>query len=197
MVLPPYLEGPTHDDGILKFYEVIDGAVGRVDIVGYNIPQATGIELSPALFERLTQLPRFNYIKDSAGDLCKQQALLATGGKVLNGADPTAPFAFMAGACGTIWGGANYMPREAVKLFDLVQARDYDAALALWALMFPSIHYIWLNDYIPAVKAACRLMGYDGGTVRPPVCEIGPEAQAALAEALAPLKGEEGVRAAE
>ncbi|TIT55594.1 MAG: dihydrodipicolinate synthase family protein, partial [Mesorhizobium sp.] len=35
MILPPYLEGPSDEDGIFNFYKEIDAAVG-VDIVGYN-----------------------------------------------------------------------------------------------------------------------------------------------------------------
>jgi len=193
MVLPPYLEGPTHDDGIFAFYEHVNRSVS-IDIIGYNIPQATGIELSPTLFKRLNELDHFNYIKDSAGDFAKQQALLATGGKILNGADPTAPYSFMAGCIGTIWGCANFFPREAVQLYDLVKAKKYDEATALWARMFPSVAYCWFNDYMPAVKAACRQMGFDGGTVRAPVCEIGQEAETRLCAALEPLKGEANLR---
>ncbi len=191
MVLPPFFEGPTHDDGIVAFYEHVNDAVS-IDIIGYNIPQSTGIELSPKLFQRLGELEHFNYIKDSSGDFAKQQALLATGGKILNGNDTTAPYSMMAGCVGTIWGAANFFPREAVRLYDLVQAKKFDEAIALWSRMFPSVAYCWFNDYIPAVKAACRQMGFDGGTVRAPVCEIGPEEEAKLATALAPLKGEAG-----
>ena len=189
MVLPPFLEGPTHDDGIVAFNQRINDAVS-VDIVGYNIPQSTGIELTPELFKRLNELEHFNYIKDSSGDLAKQQALLATGGKVLNGADLNTPFSLIAGCPGVIWGAANFCPREAVQLFDLVQKKRFDAAMALWRRMFPSVAYCWFNDYNPAVKAACRQMGYDGGTVRAPVCALGPEGEAELAAALAPLKGD-------
>ena len=191
MVLPPFFEGPTHDDGIFAFYEHVNDAVS-IDIIGYNSPPSTGFELSPELFQRLGELEHFNYINDSSGDFAKQQALLATGGKILNGTDTTVPYSFMAGCVGAIWGAANYFPREAVRLNDLVLAKKYDEALALWSRMFPSVAYCWFNDYIPAVKAACRQMGFDGGTVRAPVCEIGPAEEAKLAAALAPLKGEAG-----
>ena len=187
MILPPFFEGPKHDDGIFRFYEAIDKAVS-VDIIGYNIPGATGIELKPDLYKRLMQLKNFNFIKDSSGDLCKQQALLACGGQILNGADPNAPFSFMLGTAGTIWGCANIFPREAVQLFELIEAGKHAEGLKLWARMFPIVNYCWQNDYIPAVKAACRQMGFDGGTVRAPVCEVGPEAEAEIAKALAPLK---------
>jgi 4-hydroxy-tetrahydrodipicolinate synthase len=106
MILPPYLEGPTDDDGILEFYKEIDAAVG-IDIVGYNIPQATGISVSVALFDRLSGLKNFNYIKDSAGDLTTHQEFLRARGSVLNGCDTTTIYALMAGARGAIWGGAN------------------------------------------------------------------------------------------
>ena len=187
MILPPFFEGPRHDDGIFRFYEAIDKAVS-VDIIGYNIPAATGIELTPALYTRLNELPNFNYIKDSSGDIGKQQALMSCGGKILNGADPIAPFSFMLGTAGTIWGGAGIFPRHAVQLFELIEAGKYKEGLALWQKMIPIINFLWQGDYIPAAKAAARMMGYDGGHVRFPVCEVGPKVEAEMAPLLALLK---------
>ncbi len=61
MILPPYLEGPEDDDGLFDFYHSID-AVIDTDIIGYHIPQTTGIGISIDLFKRLNELPHFNYI---------------------------------------------------------------------------------------------------------------------------------------
>ena len=58
MILPPYLEGPEDDGGLFAFYEAIDAAV-ETDIIGYNIPQTTGIGISVDLFKRLNQLEHF------------------------------------------------------------------------------------------------------------------------------------------
>jgi len=186
MILPPYLEGPEDDDGLFEFYRQIDTAVD-VDIIGYNIPQTTGIGISVELFKRLNQLDHFNYIKDSAGDLTTHQEYLATGYKVLNGCDPTTLFALIAGAEGCIWGGANYMPRECVRLYQLVASGDYAAAMALWARMIPSLLYIWRGYYIPKVKAASRLRGFDGGAVRAPLRNLDSAAEDELANYLKPL----------
>lgn len=175
MILPPYLEGPEDDDGLFEFYRSID-AVAEVDIIGYNIPQTTGVGISVDLFKRLNQLEHFNYIKDSAGDLTRHQEYLATGYKVLNGCDPNTVFAFIAGAQGCIWGGANYMPCESVQLYDLVTSGDHAGAMALWQRMIPSLLYIWRSQYIPKVKAACRLRGFDGGGVRAPLQNLNEEA---------------------
>jgi len=186
MILPPYLEGPEDDSGLFEFYRTIDAAVGT-DIIGYNIPQTTGIGISVDLFKRLNELTNFNYIKDSAGDLTTHQAYLQTGCKVLNGADPTTVFALIAGAVGTIWGGANYMPKEAVRLYELVSTGDVSGAMALWAKMIPSLLYIWSGNYIAKVKTAARLRGYDGGAVRAPLTPLSAEEEKTLISALEPL----------
>lgn len=186
MILPPYLEGPTDDDGILEFYKEIDAAVG-IDIVGYNIPQATGISVSVALFDRLSGLKNFNYIKDSAGDLTTHQEFLRARGSVLNGCDTTTIYALMAGARGAIWGGANYMPHEAVRLYDLVVDRQYGQALELWGRMLPSLLFIWRTHYTPSVVMASHLRGYGTGNVRKPLKKLTQEQETALRVSMKPL----------
>ncbi len=186
MVLPPYLEGPTDDDGLFEFYRQLDSQVG-IDIVGYNIPQATGIAVSISLYLRLNELEHFNYIKDSAGDLTTHQQYLQAGGKVLNGCDTTTVFALVSGAVGAIWGGANYMPREAVKLYNHVMAEEYRKALDLWNRMLPSLLHIWTNDYIPCVLAASHARGFGTGNLRRPVRPLSGRAQYEVVKTLAPL----------
>jgi 4-hydroxy-tetrahydrodipicolinate synthase len=186
MVLPPYLEGPNDDDGIFEFYKHVDAAVA-IDIIGYNIPQATGISVSPALFARLSELRNFKYIKDSAGDLTTHQEFLRTKGFVLNGCDTTTVYALMAGARGAIWGGANYMPHEAVKLYDLVVDKQYGEALELWNRMLPSLLFIWRAPYTPSVVRASQLRGFGTGNVRKPLRKLTQEQDRALRASLEPL----------
>lgn len=186
MILPPYLEGPADDDGMFEFYRELDAGIG-IDIVGYNIPQATGIAVSPDLYVRLKELPNFNYIKDSAGDLTTHQCYLQAGGKVLNGCDTTTVYALMAGATGVIWGGANYMPHEAVALYNFVASGEHAQALALWQKMLPSLLHIWTHDYIPAVLAAAHHRGYGTGNLRRPVRGLNEADTAAMIATLSPL----------
>jgi 4-hydroxy-tetrahydrodipicolinate synthase len=187
MILPPYFEGPEDDDGLFAFYEAIDAAV-ETDIIGYNIPQSTGIGVSVDLFKRLNQLEHFNYIKDSAGDLIRHQEYLATGYMVLNGCDPNTVFSFIAGAQGCIWGGANYMPREAVRLYELVASKEIDGAMELWSRMIPSLLYLWRGNYVSKVKVASRLCGFDGGGVRAPLQNLSDDETRELEDCLKPLR---------
>lgn len=186
MILPPYLEGPTDDDGLFAFYEDVDAAVG-IDIIGYNIPQATGITVSTDLLTRLSKLKNFNYIKDSAGNFTVHQEYLGTPVSVLNGCDTTAIYALMAGAKGVIWGGANYMPHETVKLYEFVAAKQYAEALELWSRMLPSLLLIWRSHYIPSVLRASQLRGYGTGNPRKPLLKLTTEQDFALQHSLSPL----------
>jgi len=186
MILPPYLEGPEDDDGLLAFYDVIDAAIDT-DIIGYNIPQVTGIGISLNLFKRLNQLEHFNYIKDSAGDLTIHQEYLATGYGVLNGCDPNTIFSFIAGAKGCVWGGANYMPHESVRLFERVASGDIAGAMELWSRMIPSLLCLWRGNYVAKVKVAARLRGFDGGSVRAPLQELSVDEVRELEACLEPL----------
>lgn len=186
MVLPPYFEGPTDDDGLFGFYAELDAAV-HIDIVGYNIPQSTGISVSVPLLERLAGLRNFNYIKDSGGDMTIHQRYLRTGFKVLNGADPTAVYAFMAGAVGAIWGAANFMPHECVELWRLVQQKRHDQALDLWQKMLPSLIIIWNDRYVSTVLRAAQLRGFGTGRVRKPLRGLNATEEETLRAALASL----------
>lgn len=186
MVLPPYLEGPSDDDGLFDFYAELDRSV-QIDIIGYNIPQATGISVSVSLLKRLAELGNFKYIKDSGGDLSTHQEYLQTGFQVLNGADTTAVYAFMAGAVGAIWGAANFMPREAVALYNLVQEKKYAEGLALWQKMLPALLLIWKENYIPTVIKAAQLRGYGTGFVRKPLRALNAAQETELRAALALL----------
>jgi len=195
MILPPYLEGPSDDDGLFEFYKDIDAAVD-IDIIGYNIPQSTGISVSPSLLKRLTQLENFNYIKDSAGDLTTHQEYLAVNrAAVLNGCDTTTLYSLLAGTQGVIWGGANYMPHEAVKLYELVASKQYGQAMELWQRMLPSLLFIWRAPYNPSVARAAQLRGYGTGNVRKPLRALTKDQEKTLQEALQPLLSNEGASA--
>ena len=183
MILPPYFEGPTMD-GVMWHYEAVARAI-KTPIVVYNIPQNTNRDVTPDLFAKLLEIDNIQYIKDSTGDFTRIQQLIATGGKVLNGGDTLAYAALVAGCPGVIWGGANAMPKEAVRLFDLVAKGDLNGAATVWKSMLPAQIFYWTHDYNSSVKAATNLLGGDVGICRKPAL---PLSDADLAELKSALK---------
>jgi len=185
MVLPPFFEGPTDDQGIYDFYAAVSDA--GVPIIGYNVPQAVGVEVTPSLFRRLSDIPHFVAVKDSSGDLAAQASLVRTGLPTLNGADPLVPYALFAGAAGLIWGGANMAPKTCVALVNAAAEGQWEQVRLIWDALAPVMSLIWQGDYVQSVYAGADLMGYGAGHPRRPLSRLADDKVDCLREALAPL----------
>lgn len=189
MVLPPFFEGPTDDDGVFAFYAA--AAEGGLPIIGYNVPQAVGAGISPALLERLCEIPNFCTAKDSSGDLAAQSDLIRTGRPVMNGADPLMPYALFAGALGLIWGGANFAPRTSVALVKAAKERRWDEVREIWRVLEPAMNLIWRGDYVQSVYAAAEITGHGAGKPRRPLRALGDDKLRTLKTALGDLAARE------
>jgi 4-hydroxy-tetrahydrodipicolinate synthase len=186
MVLPPYFEGPTLD-GVMVHYERVAKAAGTTPIVVYNIPQSSNRDITPAIMTKLMQHDNIRHIKDSTGNLPRIQELIALGAKVFNGGDPITFEALVGGCIGCIWGAGNAMPREAVRLFELVRNKQLVEAAALWKRLLPSQLFFWSHDYNPSIKAATNLRGGKVGNCRMPLQPLGPDDMRDLKRALAAI----------
>ncbi|MFJ4052676.1 dihydrodipicolinate synthase family protein [Pseudomonas sp. NPDC089743] len=185
MVLPPFFEGPTDDQGIIDFYATVSEA--GLPVIGYNVPQVVGVKVTPSLFQQLSQIPNFVSVKDSSGDLTDQAALVRTGLPTLNGADPLTPFALFAGAAGLIWGGANMAPKACVDLANAAALKQWENVRAIWQSLAPVMSLIWQGDYVQSVYAGAEIMGYGAGNPRRPLARLAAEKLGPLRDALAPL----------
>ena len=64
LILPPYFEGPDNE-GVYFHFEKIAEAI-KIPIMIYNIPVHSGIDITPALFERLMEIvPATNSVRHS------------------------------------------------------------------------------------------------------------------------------------
>lgn len=191
MVLPPFFEGPTADDDILRFYE--DAGEGGLPVIGYNVPQAVGAEISGDLLCRLANVPNFLTVKDSSGDLAGQAELIRTGIPVMSGADPLMLFSVFAGTAGVIWGGANFAPRSCLAMLRAAEIGEWDRARQVWRALEPAMSLIWRGDYVQSVYAAADMAGFGAGTPRRPLsglCELRRQALAPVIASLARFEAE-------
>ncbi|MFL2806592.1 MAG: dihydrodipicolinate synthase family protein [Paracoccaceae bacterium] len=188
MIMPPYLE-PPNERGVMYHYTAVAKAVS-IPIVMYNVP-AQAAPLTEDLYRKLIAVENLDYVKDSSGDIAGIQKLIAIGGKVLNGADPYAPYSLMAGSVGMIWGAANFMPNECVKLYNLIDQGKLNEAMELWDCMKAICLWLWSNrhdvDYLTGVKAATRLTGRDMGGARKPLPPVPSAARHDIRLALSKL----------
>lgn len=185
LVLPPYFEGPV-PDGVYHHYARISEKI-KTPIMTYNVPVHSGFDITPEFFKRLSEIDNVRYIKDTSGDFVRIQELLLSGANVFNGSDPFAFPALVAGVSGCFWGAVNAMPREAVQLYELVQAGEWVKAGLLWKRMLPANLFFWSHPYNPSVKAATNIVTGSVGICRKPVMPLDAADTAALNLALEPL----------
>ncbi|MCY3769336.1 MAG: dihydrodipicolinate synthase family protein [Gammaproteobacteria bacterium] len=181
LVLPPYFEGPTLE-GTFEHYEKVARAV-NTEIMAYNIPVHSGIDLEPDFVRRLMAIDNINYLKDSTGDFIRIQQLTRAGIHVFNGADPLMLHGLMVNAAGCFWGTSNAIPKEAVRLYEWAREGQWDKAMALWHRIYPVNDFVWNHPFNPGVKALCRLLGHDLGECRRPVQPLADEELLRLREA--------------
>lgn len=191
MVLPPFFEGPSDDEGIIDFYTQVASA--GLPVIGYNVPQAVGVEITPSLMKALLAIPGFCSVKDSSGDLAKQAALIRTGLPVMNGADSLVAYALYAGCSGLIWGGANFAPRTCLSLVAAATERDWEKVRLVWSSLEPVMSLIWQGNYVESVYAAAKMTGYDAGTPRRPLRALGSGQAETLRAALGDLIEREAI----
>ncbi len=186
MVLPPYYGTYTPEE-VYAHYAAVAEAV-TLPIICYCLPGISVDVMTPEFIGRLSQIDNINYVKDSTGILARiRQIRTACADRisVFVGGDAIAYDGLVAGAVGSIWGAANFMPRQAVELFDLVCGkRDLIKAAELWEKIFPVCSFLENNRYAASVKAALALVDLDMGPARRPALPLDPAQRADLAERL-------------
>jgi 4-hydroxy-tetrahydrodipicolinate synthase len=129
----PYYNRPSQA-GLIEHFGAIAGATDR-DVLIYNIPYRTAVNLSNDSLIQLAAVPNIVGVKDSSGSIAQSLDLLATrpeGFSVLTGEDPLFFTSLCNGASGGILAAAHIAPNRYVRIAELLQADELDAARALW-----------------------------------------------------------------
>jgi 4-hydroxy-tetrahydrodipicolinate synthase len=169
MVVPPFYDAPRWPE-LLAHYGAVADAIS-IPIVYYNLPGATGVELTA---EQLRTLP-ISALKDTGGDAVAATELIQTDGPtLLNGYDTLTFAALAAGVEAVVWGAASILPEPCVELHRLlIDDIDLPAARELWARLWPLCRFLEAHSYPAAVKAGCELAGHTTGPVRAPLLALG------------------------
>lgn len=193
LLAAPYYSLPTADELVAHFRAVSD-SIG-IPIMLYNYPGRTGVDMTPELIERLAELDRVQYVKESSGDVTRVSEIIRRCGDkitVFCGCDTVALESLVLGAAGWVGGVVNVLPRAHVELYHLAAAnKDLLAARQLYYKLLPTLALMEGGGrYTQYVKAGCELTGHPVGPPRRPLLPPGPEELARLGEVLAPFREE-------
>ncbi|MFC9362581.1 dihydrodipicolinate synthase family protein [Rhodococcus sp. NPDC057014] len=177
MIVPPFYDTPSWDE-LLTHYSAVSDAVD-IDIMYYNLPSATGVDLAPAQFAELARKTRVTSYKDTGGDAAKFASVLnhhAADITALNGWDTLSFAGLAAGAKASVWGTASVIPQLCADFYDALAVRgDLVAARELWTKIFPICEFLESHNYACAIKTGLELVGQDAGPTRRPVLPLAPE----------------------
>jgi dihydrodipicolinate synthase/N-acetylneuraminate lyase len=186
MIVPPYYD-PLRLHELHAHLAAVGEAID-IPIVYYNVPGATGIRLSPAELAGLSDIKNVDYIKDTSGDFSSVTAMLvkyADRITTFNGWDTLTFGALATGAKGSVWGMANLLPEQAVRLYEALAVKgDLAEGRRLWAGLWPVNDLLESHNYVAAIKGGLEEIGESAGPTRAPIRPVTAEARAELGAAL-------------
>lgn len=189
MLVTPYYEPMTLDETVAYLDAVADAVTA--DVMLYNIPGATGVNLDPDTVRALAERhENVRYIKDSSANWEQALQLIHHHSDVIGtfiGWDPYLYSALVEGAAGVMAGTGNVVPNQIVDVVSKVKAGDLVGARDAWNALYPVIDALITLPFIPAVKAGVGLQGLEVGVPRAPMATLDDAQSARLKQVLAGL----------
>lgn len=186
--IPPiYFHLPEH--AIAKYWNDISAAAPNTDFIIYNIPQLAGVALTIPLLNEMLKNPKVIGVKNSSMPVQDIQMFISEGSKdgrefvVFNGPDEQLISGLMMGSPCGIGGTYSSCPELYLKLYDLVQAGDYETARALQYDINNIIYALCSckGHMYAAIKAVLKKReGLEFGGVRAPFVNLVPEDDATI-----------------
>jgi 4-hydroxy-tetrahydrodipicolinate synthase len=189
VVITPYYLKPSADELVDHYVEVCRSV--RLPVLAYNIPERTGVELTPLILRRVAaSAENFVGLKDSSGRLDLMPDWVSAKLAVFIGRDHMILEALKLGAVGAVTACANVVPRAFVDLHNAFAAGNLDEAARLQALVEPLRKAFALATFPSVVKEAMSMAGMPVGRCRRPVGPMPDSARDKLAAVLDKLREE-------
>jgi 4-hydroxy-tetrahydrodipicolinate synthase len=166
----PYYNKPTQE-GLYRHFMTLADAVD-LPIVLYNIPDRTGITMSPQTVARLHAHKNIVAIKEATGviDIATEIRSLCDI-TVISGDDSLTLPLMAIGATGVISVASNLVPAQIKALVKLAAAGNFAEAATLHTKLFPLIKSLFIDGNPVGIKYAMKVAGMDSGELRLPLWE--------------------------
>ena len=191
MIVAPYYCHPN-DEEIFAHYRTIAENT-EIEIMVYNNPATSGVDIQPELIARLAELERISHVKESSGDMTRVaeiQRLCGNKMRVFCGCDNLSLEMFLMGAVGWVAPPANMIPQLCVELYELATVEiDLEEARELYFKLLPLFNlFEATGQYIQLTKAGLEILGRPCGIPRKPLLPAADEHRQRLKEILALLR---------
>ncbi|MDD5070688.1 MAG: 4-hydroxy-tetrahydrodipicolinate synthase [Candidatus Omnitrophica bacterium] len=190
LVITPYYNKPTQS-GLYQHFKTIADTVD-IDIIIYNVPSRTGVNISPETVLRLYKDCRnIVGIKEASGSLdqiTQIASLVDEKFLLFSGSDETIVPLLAVGGVGVISVIANIMPKETHDLVTFFLEGKLKESLKIQLYLYEIIKAMFLETNPIPVKTSLSLMEMIDLNFRLPLCEMTPENQGKLKSVLKKYK---------
>ncbi len=187
LVFTPHYYKAKMDTISLKRHYLSIADEAKIPILIYNVPQFTGINVSPGLVAPLAEHPQIIGIKDSSGNIAQVGEMIAATSPsfhVMAGSAGHLLAALALGASGGILALANVAPDECCRIFQDFRRGKHTDARELQLKLLAANKAVTAGFGVAGLKAALDMVGYFGGDPRPPLLPLGEVQRNELREIL-------------
>jgi 4-hydroxy-tetrahydrodipicolinate synthase len=186
LIVTPYYNKATQV-GLIRHYSKIADSV-KTPIIMYNVPGRTGCNLLPETVAALvSSKENIVGLKEATGNMAQaSKTMYLTDGKLdmYSGEDGLVVPLMSIGAVGVISVWSNIAPKKVHTMCDSFFKGDLATAARLQREALPLVDALFSEVNPIPVKTAMNLMGLSVGPLRSPMCEMGAENAAKLAQVM-------------
>jgi dihydrodipicolinate synthase/N-acetylneuraminate lyase len=176
--VPPFFYRQS-DENIVEHYRIV-GAAADLPLFVYNLPQSTGVEITPELMQKIQdKVPQLTGLKHSALTFTNVRAFSKMGLECLIGSSALMLPALTIGASGCVDGPPNFAPELWVEIWNAYQAGDLKRAEAAQDKATDATMLVRQYGLHATAKVILsERLGIDCGSPRPPGRPLSSEQKA-------------------
>src|SRR3954469_938683 len=168
VLTPHFYKGALTQMSLASHFEAVADS-SPVPVILYNIPQNTGVALTPETVARLSAHENIAGIKDSSGDVANfVEMIRLVGGRaeefaLLTGHAGVFYASLASGAVGGILAAGCVLPRLCVEIYDAVRGGEHERARESQRRLASVARAVTVRFGIGGLKYALGLLGFEGG----------------------------------
>ncbi|MCX5962511.1 MAG: 4-hydroxy-tetrahydrodipicolinate synthase [Cyanobacteria bacterium] len=170
----PYYNKPPQE-GLYLHFKAIAAAVPDMPIMLYNVPGRTGQSLAPETVMRLAEVSNIVAIKEASGSLDQASDIRRSTPPefgIYSGDDSLTLPILAIGGCGVVSVASHLTGNLLQKMIQHFETGQVAQASQIHAQLLPLFKSLFLTANPIPLKAALRLMGWEVGGCRLPLCDV-------------------------
>ncbi|MBP5311929.1 MAG: 4-hydroxy-tetrahydrodipicolinate synthase [Clostridia bacterium] len=184
LTVTPYYN-KTSQEGLYRHFSAIAKSID-IPVLLYNVPSRTNLNIDPATYERLCEIPNINGVKEcNMGQMLEVKRRCGDEINIYTGDDDQAFYSTVCGGHGVISVLANFAPEYVHDIVMSIKEGNIEKGLGMQINALPIVKALFCEVNPMPVKEAMNLVGMNVGKCRMPLCDISSDHRELLRKELA------------